>query len=995
MTYLQLLSFRRLIRNMCLGMAALLFSIGMARADTTRFVVKDNPAAEAPYTNWPTAAARIQDAIDASLANDLVLVSNGVYDAGFSLSDDGVTNRIVVPDGVTVQSVNGPDTTILQGEAGVRCAALVGSARLVGFGLTGAQDVGGVWGEDISATLETCWIYGNSAPRGGGAQGVVLIGCLLRANTATLRGGGAFDCSLQDCRLIGNSAENGGGASESFLWNCMVTSNTASENGGGAYESALRGCLVVGNSANQGGGTSGGDLASATVCDNQASVAGGGVYDGFVINSIVHGNHLADATSNDWTGSSMQYSLSNPQPDGDGNQTGDPAFVNSAEGNFRLQADSPCINTGTNQPWMAEAIDLDGNPRIIDETVDIGAYEYVPLPVSNPQLEILGLDDLPIANEAEPNAGAGTTWVSRTGQNAAHTFCLTNAGNAALLLAGCSWSGSGTNAFSVQNFPLTVEPGASQSFIVVFHPDQAQVYEATLNIDHSASNTASPFVLNFRCEGVLPANRYVALNNPGTAPYTNWATAAPDIQSAIDVSRADDTIWVSNGLYETGSKLTFDDVLNRVAVTNAIVIRSVNGPGTTAIRGEAGVRCVYLCENSSLIGFAVTNGLDAGGIWCADETALVSNCVVSGNSASVGGGVCNGTIRNCVIAGNSADNGGGVFNAFLFDCELTGNTATESGGGAYDCELHGCLLSSNTATESGGGASSDSVLYNCVLRENAAQEGGGSADSTLYSCGLYSNNATYGGGSRGGNLHNCTVVGNSASTEGGGAYNGELMNCIVYFNTRGMVEDNVASSDLSYSCTTPLPPGMGNIDADPLFQDPERGDYRLATNSLCINAGTHQLWMDGTLDLGGELRVVGPAVDMGAHEHPFTPSGIPAAWLKDNDLPWDGSADEEDADTDGFSNWKEWRAETNPKDPLSLLALERPATNRPPDGIGWIVRWQSVTGKVYSIERSMDLPANPSFLPLADSIPGQSGFTTYTDCTATATGPAVYRIRLP
>jgi len=54
---------------------------GLAYSET-RYVVKDNPNAALPYTNWATAAATIQDALDAAVENDTILVTNGVYDTG-------------------------------------------------------------------------------------------------------------------------------------------------------------------------------------------------------------------------------------------------------------------------------------------------------------------------------------------------------------------------------------------------------------------------------------------------------------------------------------------------------------------------------------------------------------------------------------------------------------------------------------------------------------------------------------------------------------------------------------------------------------------------------------------------------------------------------------------------------------------------------------------------------------------------------------------------
>ena len=109
------------------------------------------------------------------------------------------------------------------------------------------------------------------------------------------------------------------------------------------------------------------------------------------------------------------------------------------------------------------------------------------------------------------------------------------------------------------------------------------------------------------------ATHHVNLNNPAPeSPYITWATAATNIQDAIDVAEAGAEVVVTNGVYQTGARAVYG-MSNRVAVTKPATVGSVNGPAVTSSvgtgpNGSNAVRCVYLANGALLAGFTLTNG---------------------------------------------------------------------------------------------------------------------------------------------------------------------------------------------------------------------------------------------------------------------------------------------------------------------------------------------------------------------------------------------------
>jgi hypothetical protein len=171
------------------------------------------------------------------------------------------------------------------------------------------------------------------------------------------------------------AARGGGGAGFSTLSRCTLTGNSTAASGGGAFNSTVNSCILTANSALFGGGAAEGTINNCTIVSNSASGAGGGIdlSSTFVDNCIIYYN-TAPSQPN-WYFGTFKYCCTTPDLGGVGNITNEPLFVNLAGGDFHLQSNSPCINSGNNA-YVISTTDLDGNPRIVGGTVDIGAYEY-------------------------------------------------------------------------------------------------------------------------------------------------------------------------------------------------------------------------------------------------------------------------------------------------------------------------------------------------------------------------------------------------------------------------------------------------------------------------------------------------------------------------------------------------------------------------------------------------------------------------------------------
>jgi hypothetical protein len=433
------------------------------------------------------------------------------------------------------------------------------------------------------------------------------------------------------------------------------------------------------------------------------------------------------------------------------------------------------------------------------------------------------------------------------------------------------------------------------------------------------------------------ATLYVWQDSPSPGPaYGDWASAAHTIQDAVDVAQAGDLVLVTNGVYASGGRAVGTNVLaNRVAVDKPITLQSVNGPQVTIVEGaqapgggngDGAIRCVYLTNGAGLSGLTLTNGAtrtngdynleqSGGGVWCESTNALVTNCTLTGNSATEGGGAYGGTLYNCTLTGNGAFDGGGASDGTLNNCTLTGNWGAYGGAAAY-ATLNNCTLTGNSAIY--GGGASYATLNNCALTSNSANGFGGGG-----------NMGGEGGGAYYSTLNNCTVTGNWVTGGNGGlgsgVYGGTLNNCIVYYNS-GPRSNPYDSRRINHCCTPQTETiggrnaGVGNITNAPLFIDLLGGNLRLQSNSPCINAGNNSYVTNAT-DLDGNPRIAGGTVDIGAYEFQAPVSMISYAWLQKYGVPINSTTDTADPDHDGVDNYHEWLAGSDPTNPFSFPPL--------------------------------------------------------------------------
>ena len=392
------------------------------------------------HVNWDGSGdfTTIQAGIDAASDGDEVEVADGTY------TGDGNRDIDFSGKAITVRSAGGAYKCIID------CQASEEDSHR-GFNFVSGEDANSVvdgftiingYGGGV-AIIEPLspgsYISMTTASAGGGIlckdSSPVISNCIIKDNVA-LVGGGVF-CSRYSPRFSGCE----------FVYNSSVISAIDPEDGGagGAMynfysQPRITNCTFRGNLARLFGGAvlnvlSDAEITNCTFTGNQCEERGGGIFSAIAIYSgdwhnskiIGDGSVLTNCILwNNWSEYGLEIFAVPEDPFypkafeanncclqglsgtwGAGNIGADPLFVDPGywddhgtptdpnddfwvDGDYRLQAGSPCIDAGDpNYVGGPDETDIDGNVRVVGGRIDIGAYEYVENAIETVESEML------------------------------------------------------------------------------------------------------------------------------------------------------------------------------------------------------------------------------------------------------------------------------------------------------------------------------------------------------------------------------------------------------------------------------------------------------------------------------------------------------------------------------------------------------------------------------------------------------------------------------
>lgn len=404
---------------------------------------------------------------------------------------------------------------------------------------------------------------------------------------------------------------------------------------------------------------------------------------------------------------------------------------------------------------------------------------------------------------------------------------------------------------------------------------------------------------------------YVNAAATGSNNGTSWADAYTSLKQAIQ-STSSGQIWVAAGVYKPTTGTTPESsffLKNNVKIfggfhgdETALSERDTALFDDTVLSGEIGDttwgdNCYHVVSNNTpldtsavLDGFKITRGYGAvgggGGVYWATFSvgesvgAVVRNCLITGNYGYQGGAIYLSTSSNSRVP------------VFQF-CTVTNNHSIYRGGCVFissNGQFEDCVFRDNYAPQAGGiyiGGNNDGKFFRCVFEHNSTLEYG-AAIFADFGCSLVVENSlftrnydssptntiyAYAADVR---IDNCTFSKNeNNSILGTSESDVTIRSSIIWGNAGGMGigPDFVMRNCILQNFDGSVPPtaSVTNVrNHDPLFVNPDDGNFRLSQNSPAIDSGF--VLTGGLLDLDRKPRSVGTRVDMGAYEYQGTSS---------------------------------------------------------------------------------------------------------------------------
>ena len=344
------------------------------------------------------------------------------------------------------------------------------------------------------------------------------------------------------------------------------------------------------------------------------------------------------------------------------------------------------------------------------------------------------------------------------------------------------------------------------------------------------------------------------------AVIINVPADQPTIQAGLDIAIEGDSVLVAAGTYY--ENITWPNI-------NGIKLIG-SGEDDCIIDGDSqGMVIAYECwetfhDSTTVIkNFTIQNGwwIRGSGIYLQSENQiLLENLIIKDNYLFAPYESEISDDNRYHIEGGAGIHLDNFSSPIMRNIVICDNYSELSGGGLFIYEdsepiLENVLIANNYSAVNGGGIScecgSDLSLANVTISNNIASENGG---------GIF----IYGGSSTSVLVTNC-IFWNDSSEE-------------IYFDEQwpGNSSISISYSDIQDGEEGIITNGNGivnwlegNIDSDPLFNDPLNGDYHLTEDSPCIDAG----------DPGSPLDPDGTIADMGA----FYFDQLNA--IDDNDIP--------------------------------------------------------------------------------------------------------------